>query len=79
MSVKLNTDNSNNTQNMLTSVEATFAELRRPRMHWPTRCETFRAVIAVVTFLVIGAGLVGLADLLLSRILDPLLSYTLYH
>jgi preprotein translocase subunit SecE len=74
MSAQLNNKATNNKQNISESIQSTLAELRRPRMHWPARAEAARAVVAVLTLLAIGAGLVGFVDLLLSRVLDPFLN-----
>jgi preprotein translocase SecE subunit len=76
MSVNLNSDNANHTKLLLDAVHATVDELTRPKMHWPGRVEAIRAVVAVLTLLAIGAGFVGLVDLVLSRILDPLLFFS---
>lgn len=75
MPTNLNNKTTNNKQNIFEWMLLTLAELRRPKMHWPARSEAARAIVAVLTLLAIGAGIVGLVDLLLSRVLDPLLSF----
>ena len=75
MSAKLNIDNTNNTENILTSIQLTVAELRRPRMHWPARSEAARAIVAVLTLLAIGACLTGGVDFILSHTMDVILTH----
>ena len=66
----MNADNANNNKLILKFVE----ELRAPRMHWPARPETTRAIAAVLALLVIASVLVGAVDVALTHLLDPLFS-----
>ena len=75
MHVKLNDNNTNNIQNIVDIAQATLAELRRPKMHWPARAEAVRALVAVLVLLAIGAALVGGVDFLLSHTMDVVMSH----